>query len=89
MASRENEDRIESLITLARNNPHLATRLLSELPAEERSTLVAALARPPRKAAPRGNEVRANDNHDRQTSDAQTAYSAQLAAFARSVSRVR
>jgi hypothetical protein len=89
MTASENDDRTEALITLARNNPHLATRLLSELPAEERSTLMAALARPPRKAAPRGNEVRANDNSDQHASDAQSAYSAQLRAFARSVSRVR
>lgn len=89
MVSRDNEDRIEALITLARNNPHLATRLLSELPPDQRSTLVAALARPPRKAVPRGNEMGANDNGETQASDAQTAYSAQLRAFAKSVSRIR
>lgn len=87
MAPRDNADRIEELISLARSNPHLATRLLSELPPEQRSTLIAALARPPRKAAPRGNEVRENDNAT--ASESQTAYSAQLQAFARSVSRIR
>jgi hypothetical protein len=89
MAPPINDDRTEALITLARNNPHLATRLLSELPPEQRSVLIAALARPPRKAAPRGNETRANDNATVQPTAAQTAYSAQLQAFARSVSRVR
>lgn len=89
MPPRDNADRIEELISLARSNPHLATRLLSELPPEQRSTLIAALARPPRKAQPRGNETRGNDNADSAPSDSQSAYSAQLSAFARSVSRVR
>lgn len=89
MAPRDNADRIEELISLARNNPHLATRLLSELPAAQRSTLIAALARPPRKATPRGTETRDNDNAEVLPSDSQSAYSAQLRAFARSVSRVR
>jgi hypothetical protein len=82
-------ERTEELIALARSNPHLATRLLSELPPEQRSTLIAALARPPRKAAPRGLETRDNDNAEALPTDSQSAYSAQLRAFARSVSRLR
>jgi hypothetical protein len=89
MAPHDNADRIEELISLARNNPHLATRLLSELPPEQRSTLLAALARPPRKAAPRGIETRDNDNSEALPTDSQSAYSAQLRAFSRTVSRVR
>lgn len=89
MPPRDNNERLEELLSLARSNPHLATRLLSELPAEQRSTLIAALARPPRKAAPRGTETRENDNAVATPSDSQNAYSAQLRAFARSVSRVR
>lgn len=82
-------ERTEELIALARSNPHLATRLLSELPPEQRSTLIAALARPPRKAAPRGIEARDNDNSKALPADSQSAYNAQLLAFARSVSRAR
>lgn len=89
MAPRDNAERTEALINLARSNPHLATRLLSELPPEERSALITALARPPRKAHPRGTEAYANDNSEQCPTDAQSAYSAQLRAFARSVSRVR
>jgi hypothetical protein len=88
MSTRGSEERLETLIALARNNPQLATRLLAELPVEHRATLVAALARPPRKAVARsesGPGVAKVRQHA--PSDAQSAYNAQLRAFARTISR--
>ena len=88
MSTRGSEERLESLIALARNNPQLATRLLAELPPEHRSTLVAALARPPRKAVARANDGPGiSKAREHAPSDAQSAYNAQLKAFAKSISR--
>lgn len=88
MSTRGSEERVETLIALARNNPQLATRLLAELPPEHHATLIAALARPPRKAVlhPHAGPGLAK-TRDRSPSDAQSAYNAQLMAFAKSVSR--
>lgn len=88
MSTRGSEERLETLIAQARNNPQLATRLLAELPPEHRATLVAALARPPRKAVARTNSGPSiAQARDRSPSDAQSAYNAQLKAFAKSITR--
>lgn len=87
MSPRGTEERLETLIALARTNPQLATRLLAELPPEHRSTLVAALARPPRKATQPSAGPGLAKARERSPSDAQSAYNAQLRAFAKSISR--
>lgn len=110
MSQRSSDERTEQLIALARSNPQLASRLLAELPPEARASLVAALARPPRKAVPRGTSHQTTTESPAASVEAgsalraakgptagpglastnrqQTAYSAQLNAFAKSVGRV-
>jgi len=98
MSQRASDERTEELIALARSNPQLASHLLAELPPEARATLITALARPPRKAVPRqaSHQTETSPVPPSQsagpgvasTSNRQTAYSAQLNAFAKSVGRV-
>ena len=88
MSPRGSDERLETLIALARSNPELATRLLAQLPPEHQGTLVAALARPPRKAVARVSSgpglAKAREHAP---ADAQSAYNAQLRAFAKTITR--
>ncbi len=100
MTRRGSEERTNALIALARSNPQLASQLIAQLPADAQATLLAALAKPPVKAVRRAasHQERAAQGADRSTpagpgiastARGQTAYSAQLQAFAKSVGRVK
>lgn len=88
MSTRGSNERLETLIALARTNPQFAARLVAQLPAEHRTTLIAALARPPRKAVARPSVSPGLMKAAAPSpSDAQSAYNAQLRAFAKSLTR--
>jgi hypothetical protein len=77
------EERVRVVLATARTNPEFARRLAEVIPAQARLELVEALARPG-SAGPRAPKLAKCGWENRR----QSPMSAQLNAFARSVSRI-